>query len=195
MKVNHIVLATGFSGEPRMPNWPGMDTFKGPMPHSSKHKGAAGWKGKKAIVVGCCNSGHDIASELYENGADVTIVQRSSTYVVSSAHGLPAFLNGFYMEGGPPVDDADILFTSLPLEVVDAFHTAAVKVIEVQDKAILDGLEAVGFKLNRHSSGLFMKYFRGEQRIQEKIYVASVHMHPIQMAVATISMSAVRSLL
>jgi len=61
MKVAHIIMATGFSGEARMPSWPGMDTFKGPMPHSSKHIGAAGWEGKKAVVVGCCNSGHDIA--------------------------------------------------------------------------------------------------------------------------------------
>lgn len=32
--------------------------------------------GKKAIGVGCCNSGHDIAQDFYENGYDTTIVQR-----------------------------------------------------------------------------------------------------------------------
>lgn len=157
MKVKHLVLATGFSGEARMPKFEGMETFKGPMPHSSKHKGAEGWEGKKAIVVGCCNSGHDIAAQFYEYGADTTIVQRSSTYVVSSKHGLPAWLNGFYQEGGPPIDDADILFTSLPTELVAEFHKISTAKVEQLDKDILDGLEKAGFKLNRYNSGLFMK--------------------------------------
>ena len=61
MKVNHLVLATGFSGEPRLPSFP-RDEFQGTVCHSSAHKGADGWEGKKAVVVGCCNSGHDIAA-------------------------------------------------------------------------------------------------------------------------------------
>jgi len=156
----HIVQATGFSGEPRMPKIEGMDKFKGTICHSSKHIGPAGWEGKKAVVVGCCNSGHDIAADLYEHGVDTTMVQRSSTYVVSSEHGLPGWLNGFYQEGGPAIDDADILFTSLPIKLVEAFHIESTKKIEQADKKILDGLEKVGFKLNRYNSGLFMKYFR-----------------------------------
>lgn len=103
---------------------------------------------------------HLQAAEFYEHGADTTIVQRSSTYVVSSKHGLPAWLNGFYQEGGPPVDDADILFTSLPTELVGEFHLESTKKVAELDKPILDGLEKVGFKLNRYNSGLFMKYFR-----------------------------------
>ena len=63
MQVSHIIMATGFSGEPRMPKFEGLDSFKGTICHSSKHKGASDWTGKKAIVVGCCNSGHDIAAE------------------------------------------------------------------------------------------------------------------------------------
>lgn len=97
------------------------------------------------------------SAEFYEHGADTTIVQRSSTYVVSSKHGLPAWLNGFYQEGGPHVDDADILFTSLPTELVGEFHKISTAQVAELDKPILDGLEAVGFKLNRYNSGLFMK--------------------------------------
>jgi len=156
----HIVQATGFSGEARMPKFEGMDKFKGTICHSSKHIGPKEWKGKKAIVVGCCNSGHDIAADFYENGVDTTIVQRSSTYVVSSEHGLPGWLNGFYQEGGPAIDDADVLFTSLPITLVEQFHIESTKKIEALDKDMLDGLEKVGFKLNRYNSGLFMKYFK-----------------------------------
>ena len=80
----------------------GIDNFKGDvLCHSSEHKGAKqNAQGKKAIVVGCCNSGHDIAQDFYENGYDTTIVQRSSTYVMSSEHGLEGLLGGLYAESG-----------------------------------------------------------------------------------------------
>jgi cation diffusion facilitator CzcD-associated flavoprotein CzcO len=57
MEVGHLVISSGFSGEARLPTFP-QDEFKGTTCHSSKHKGARGWEGKKAVVVGCCNSGY-----------------------------------------------------------------------------------------------------------------------------------------
>ena len=80
----HFVLATGMSGVPSVPAIPGAETFAGRLCHSSAHSGGEGYAGKNAVVVGCCNSGHDIAQDFYEHGARVTIVQRSSTYVMSS---------------------------------------------------------------------------------------------------------------
>src|SRR5579859_6147651 len=56
----HVILASGHSGEPRVPKLPGMETFQGDIHHSSQHSGGYKYKGKKAVVVGCCNSGHDI---------------------------------------------------------------------------------------------------------------------------------------
>lgn len=83
---HHIIQATGHSGEMKFPQMKGMENFKGDrLCHSSQFKGAkANSQGKKAIVVGCSNSGHDITQDFYEHGYDVTIVQRSSAYVVSS---------------------------------------------------------------------------------------------------------------
>lgn len=51
MHVNHLVLASGFSGEPRLPSFP-RDEFKGYLTHSSGHGGCHGkdWAGKKAVV-------------------------------------------------------------------------------------------------------------------------------------------------
>lgn len=47
----HIVIATG-NGKARIPQFPGMDSFLGPLYHSDMHKGAAPFKGKRVIVVG-----------------------------------------------------------------------------------------------------------------------------------------------
>ncbi|GAA5838994.1 hypothetical protein JCM11251_007848 [Rhodosporidiobolus azoricus] len=161
MKVNHLVLASGFSGEPRIPSFP-KDDFKGYLVHSSQHPGShqQNWEGKKAVVIGCCNSGHDIAADFYEHGVQTTIVQRSHTYVMSSEHGIPGLLKGVYEEGGPPTDDADIMLTSLPIDLLNEFHVEATKDIAQKDAPILRDLEAAGFKLNPYPGGLFIKYFR-----------------------------------
>lgn len=48
--------------------------------------------------------GHDISQEFYNNGADVTMVQRGSTLVMSSEPGVGMLLKPAYMEGGPPTE-------------------------------------------------------------------------------------------
>jgi cation diffusion facilitator CzcD-associated flavoprotein CzcO len=78
----HIIQATGHSGEKNFPSdIPGLSAFKGDrLCHSSEFSGARmDGNGKKALIVGCCNSGHDIAQDFYEKGYDVTMIQRSST--------------------------------------------------------------------------------------------------------------------
>ncbi|SCV73180.1 BQ2448_7105 [Microbotryum intermedium] len=160
LHVPHLVLASGFSGEPRLPSFP-RDEFQGDAYHSSAHQSGAKYAGKKAVVVGCCNSGHDIAADLVENGADTTIVQRSWTYVMSSEHGLHELLKGVYEENGPPLDEADIILTSLPTNVLAQFRkTEATKEVTRKDKELLDGLRKAGFKLSPYPEGLFLKYFR-----------------------------------
>ena len=84
LRPEHLVLATGMSGKPNLPDFPGMDRFAGEQHHSSQHPGPDAYRGRKAVVVGSNNSAHDIAAALWESGADVTMVQRSSTLVVRS---------------------------------------------------------------------------------------------------------------
>ena len=62
-----------------MPHYPGMENFKGKVIHSVQWQNAKDWKGKKAIVIGTANTGHDMAENLQEAGADVTMVQRQKT--------------------------------------------------------------------------------------------------------------------
>ena len=60
--VSHIVMATGLGGgQPKMPApYPGQAEWDGVAVHSSKHATGADWKGKRALVVGACTSGHDV---------------------------------------------------------------------------------------------------------------------------------------
>ena len=83
MKPRHIIVATGVSGIPVWPNVLGLDTFKGAVMHSGQYTTGADWKGRKALVIGTGNSGHDVAQDLCASGVDTTIVQRNPTYIVS----------------------------------------------------------------------------------------------------------------
>ncbi|RWA10108.1 hypothetical protein EKO27_g5006 [Xylaria grammica] len=160
----HLIQATGHSGKKNQPSMKGVENFKGDrLCHSSEFPGAReNSQSKKAIVVGSCNSAHDIAQDFLEKGYDITIVQRSSTHVVSSKAITEIALKGLYSEDGPPVDDADLLLHGLPTPVLKAIQ---IKVAERQaesDKDMLDGLDKAGFKVDRgpDGAGLFFKYFQ-----------------------------------
>ncbi|EGG03716.1 uncharacterized protein MELLADRAFT_89949 [Melampsora larici-populina 98AG31] len=156
-----LVMATGLNGAPRWPdNFP-MDSFTGTLVHSSAFNTGEEWKGKHAVVIGACNSAHDIAAELWVNGAaSVTMVQRSNTYVMSSEHGLKGLLKGSYEEDGPAIQDADLGFTSLPLNLLEKIHTKATEETTRLDHSLLESLKNVGFKLDPCPAGLLMKFFR-----------------------------------
>jgi putative flavoprotein involved in K+ transport len=147
----HIVMATGVSGIPSLPDIPTLGKFEGTVLHSSKYTDGGAWKGKKALVIGSGNSGHDIAQDLRSNGADVTLVQRNSTLVVNvepSAQ-LPYAL----YDEGPSLEDCDLITTSLPLALARKSHMLLTEKARNLDKDLLDGLARVGFKLDFGEDG------------------------------------------
>jgi cation diffusion facilitator CzcD-associated flavoprotein CzcO len=160
----HIVQATGHSGKKNFPSIAGMGSFTGTrLCHSSEFPGASpDGKGKKAVVVGCCNSGHDIAQDFYEKGYDVTIVQRSTTCVVSSSSITEIGLKGLYDEDAPPVEDADLFLWGIPSSLFKAQQVKLTKVQNAHDGETLDGLRKAGFALDNgpDDAGLLMKYFQ-----------------------------------
>ncbi len=84
-----VVLAVGMSRVPVIPRWPGLETFRGPVIHSSEFRRAADYAGKAVLVVGSGNSGAEIASRLAEH-ADVTISIRTPPHILPrSVLGLP----------------------------------------------------------------------------------------------------------
>ncbi|KAG6834009.1 hypothetical protein H0H93_012598, partial [Arthromyces matolae] len=165
--VKHVVFATGLgSNDGIYPTYPGMDSFKGQILHSTRHKKATDHAGKKVVVVGACTSAHDICVDYYENGvvpesvpSDVTMYQRGSTYVMSTKNGWKVLMAGAYSEGGLPTDVADRLSASFPhhfnvglaqrstkaIAELDKFHSYQLLTIE---RDLLDSLRARGFQLN-----------------------------------------------
>ncbi len=166
LRPRQLVLATGMSGKPNLPTFPGQDRFRGDQHHSSRHPGPDGYAGKRAVVVGSNNSAHDICAALWEVGADVTMVQRSSTHIVKSDSLMELGLGDLYSEralaAGMTTEKADLTFASLPYRIMHQFQIPIYDAIRERDKDFYARLTRAGFELDwgDDGSGLFMKYLR-----------------------------------
>jgi putative flavoprotein involved in K+ transport len=166
LRPKQLVLATGMSGKPNIPSFPGMDVFRGDQHHSSAHPGPDAYRGKKCVVIGSNNSAFDICGALWENGADVTMVQRSSTHIVRSDSLMEFGLGALYSEqavaSGMTTEKADLVFASLPYRIMHEFQIPLYDQMRERDKDFYQRLEASGFDHDwgEDGSGLFMKYLR-----------------------------------
>ena len=166
LRPKQLVLATGMSGVPNIPDLPGADKFKGVLCHSSKHIGGEEYRDKKCVVLGSNNSAHDICADLWEHGADITMVQRSSTHIAHSETLMNLALGGLYSEqavkSGITTNTADLIFASVPYKIMHTFHIPVYQQMAEQDAALYEGLKKAGFMLDfgDDGSGLFMKYLR-----------------------------------
>jgi cation diffusion facilitator CzcD-associated flavoprotein CzcO len=145
MQPRHVVLATGVSGIPSVPEISGLKDFAGKVMHSSQYDDGENWKGKRAIVIGTGNSGHDIAQDLHSSGADVTMVQRSSTLVISIEPSAQLVYTP-YNEG--TLEDNDLIATSMPLQVARKSHALTCQKSKELDQELLEGLTRAGFRLD-----------------------------------------------
>lgn len=151
MRPRHVVLASGASGIPSLPDIPTLKRFRGAVVHSSEYGDGEAWKGKRAIVVGTGNSGHDIAQDLHSSGAQVALVQRNPTLIVNiepSAQ-LPYAL----YDEGPPLEDCDLVTASMPLPLARRTHQILTERAKEMDRALLERLERVGFRLDFGDEG------------------------------------------
>jgi putative flavoprotein involved in K+ transport len=166
LRPTHLVLATGMSGKPNVPDLPGRDVFRGDQHHSSAHPGPDAYAGKRCVVIGSNNSAFDICGALWEHGADVTMVQRSSTHIVKSDSLMEIGLGALYSEqavsSGMTTEKADMVFASLPYRIMHEFQIPLYEQMRERDREFYERLERAGFWLDwgDDGSGLFMKYLR-----------------------------------
>ncbi|XP_038678416.1 probable indole-3-pyruvate monooxygenase YUCCA11 [Tripterygium wilfordii] len=99
-----LVAATGENSEGLIPNVHGLDSFEGKYMHSNQYANGMELRGKDVLVVGCGNSGMEIAYDLYNWGANTSIVVRSPVHIVTKEIVFGAML----------------LQSSLPLTMIDS---------------------------------------------------------------------------
>ncbi|KAL2500804.1 Indole-3-pyruvate monooxygenase YUCCA2 [Forsythia ovata] len=77
-----LIVATGENAEEVVPEFEGMDEFVGPITHSSSYKSGDSFQSKKVLVVGCGNSGMEVALDLCNCKARPSLVVRDSVHVL-----------------------------------------------------------------------------------------------------------------
>jgi cation diffusion facilitator CzcD-associated flavoprotein CzcO len=112
-----VVMATGYNGVPRQPSFPGLDSFRGTAIHAGVYKNASPYRGKRTLVVGCGNSGAEIALDLAEREVDVAMVVRGPVHVV------PRDI------GGRPTQHTNVLLSRLPLGLRDTIAMATIGLV------------------------------------------------------------------
>lgn len=160
VRPRHVVMATGVSNVPYIPDIPGLDAFGGRVLHTTSYREASEFAGQRVLVIGTGTSGHDVAQDLYPHAADVTIVQRSATTVVNVE---PTALRAYELyAGGVATEEADLLSMSTPYPVMVRGLQLMTAAMRAEDQPLLDGLEAVGFRLDfgHDDTGFQMKYLR-----------------------------------
>lgn len=106
-----VVMATGYNGSPNRPELPGLEGFAGSVVHARDYVDPAPYAGKRTLVVGCGNSGAEIALDLAEQGVEVSMVVRGPVHVV------PRDLFG------RSTQQTGILLSPLPIGLRDAIAT------------------------------------------------------------------------
>jgi putative flavoprotein involved in K+ transport len=166
LRPKQLVFATGALGVPDMPSISGMERFSGDLHHSSRHPGSEGYQGKRAVVIGSNTSAHDICAALWEEGAEVTMVQRSSTLVARSETLMELGFRSLYSEAalqaGITTEKADLIFASRPFSTLPALQKPLYEEMQRRDADFYARLEQAGFLLDfgEDDTGLLLKALR-----------------------------------
>lgn len=99
----NVVVATGLSHTPRLPEYAGQSDFRGDVVHSADYRNGEPYRGKRALVVGFGNSAGEIALDLIEHGARVSLSVRSPSVVVPrDIFGIPILTVARWLSVFPP---------------------------------------------------------------------------------------------
>lgn len=144
LTTRHVVMATGggICAKPNMPHVEGLEDFRGTVLHSSEVGTAGNPTPKDALVFGTGTSAHDIATQLAESGANVTMVQRNPTTIVSQKT-ANLYLQIFEER---PAEEVDLIFNANSKAVTKDGFIAMTAIAADLDRELTDELEKAGFR-------------------------------------------------
>lgn len=160
---SHVVQATGITGSPFVPEVPGAEGYGGVTLHSSAYSQDVEVAGREVLVVGAGTSAHDVVQDVHVRGGHVTMLQRSSTTVVSlEPSGARVFALYTSRADLHDLEDTDLMSAGIPNSLLVRLQARASHQMAADDSELLDRLRAVGFALDNgeDDTGFYVKLLR-----------------------------------
>lgn len=89
LKARYLICANGVTWQPNIVSWPG--TFNGEIRHSVTYRSAEEFAGKRVLIIGCGNSGVDIACDAaFASEQAFLSTRRGYHFVPKHLMGIPA---------------------------------------------------------------------------------------------------------
>ncbi|WP_280879178.1 flavin-containing monooxygenase [Streptomyces pseudovenezuelae] len=159
-----VVVATGYNHTPNVPDWPGLDTYKGEFLHAGDYRNAEPYAGRDVLVVGVGNTGAEIAVDLVEGGASrVRLAVRTTPHIVRRS------------TAGWAAQYTSVLVRRLPVGLVDRMARPMAK-LSVPD------LSAQG--LPRPDTGLYTRVKAGSVPILDVGLINAVRKGKVEVVAA-----------
>ncbi|MCX5392431.1 NAD(P)/FAD-dependent oxidoreductase [Streptomyces sp. NBC_00094] len=163
-----VVVATGYNHTPRLPEWPGLDTYTSAdgkeLVHASAYRNPGPYEGKDVLVVGAGNTGAEIAADLAEGGAGrVRLAVRTVPHIVRRT------------TAGWAAQRTGILVRRLPTGLVDRMGAAMARVA-------LPDLTAYG--LPRPEKGVATRQREGAVPVQDVGLIDAVRAGKVEVVAA-----------
>jgi cation diffusion facilitator CzcD-associated flavoprotein CzcO len=139
---------------PIIPTFQGQDEFKGLLYHATDHTDAAAMPnihGKKVVVIGSATTAHDICQDFVEAGADVTMIQRNSTFVLSTEAAAQIAVPP--PEEGLSFDDYILGLQSLPTFVLLGMMSGVTARMLQHDGQLIEALDKTEFLVAKGEDG------------------------------------------
>ena len=80
-RVNGVISATGLLARPNIAQFPGEETFTGPMFHTARWPRDLDYTGKRVAVIGTGATGYQMVPELARDAEHVVMVQRKAQWI------------------------------------------------------------------------------------------------------------------
>jgi cation diffusion facilitator CzcD-associated flavoprotein CzcO len=168
----YVVMATGSTQVPKMPHFPGQETFPGKILHSAAYKNGRPFQGQQVLVVGFGNSAGEQAIDLHEHGAFPALSVRSAVNVVPrDIFGISALQLGVLLNGRLPPQTSDAINAPLIKWLVGDLNKMGLKksadgpLVQIQKTGRIPLLDIGTIKLIKEGH---IRVFDGIDRIDGK---------------------------
>lgn len=86
MRVNSVIISCGQLNNPKVPNFPGKETFAGPNFHTARWDSSVDLTGKRVALIGVGASAVQVGPGIVDKVASLTIYQRSPQWINQRAN-------------------------------------------------------------------------------------------------------------